>query len=425
MSSFSADFAKDLSAGFTEQAAATQRDRLAAFLTIALAIFALYTIGRFGIDQIRPPGMVPNDYENFHHALARLNAHEPIYRPNDASPFKYSPTFLLIFGATLGQLEFHRAWVLACAISAFAFAWAARWLWVNGIELGRLSQGKLAALLAAFGVFHWHGYIEHYSYGQGDALILSAFVAAAAFAEHELLSALLLALILITKPQAAILLSYFLMTRRWRVLGWSALLTIGLLLAPALSWGWQSLSAMFGQWGQCLQNQSLEFLTGNLNQSLAATVARLSGKRELVVPLTTAMVGTAAALSALFAAALPELSRLGPRGRAWLVAFTLLLYSLSSPLSWRWNTFLWLPIGVLAASDALLKHSKPTRFLLVAFALNGILLQTTVAHWLGIREIDELSRIGLYTLGNALLFLATTWSMLSKLSSREPFSEDS
>ena len=74
------------------------------------------------------------------------------------------------------------------------------------------------------------------------------------------------------------------------------------------------------------------------------------------------------------------------------------------------------PLRCAIACDALRGLNSPratraARVLLTLFALNGILLQALVAHALGIREVDELSFLGAYFLGNGLLFGATLLSL--------------
>ncbi|MBI3558116.1 MAG: DUF2029 domain-containing protein [Deltaproteobacteria bacterium] len=386
------------------------------WLAIVLAVFVLYTIGRFGIDQIRPPGLIPNDYMNFHHASDRLAAHEQIYQAGDASPFKYSPTFLLFFRYTFDLLPRTVAWAVWCTISIAGFAWATYWLWLAAGLTYRLPRRVFLALVVAAGICGWHGYIEHFSYGQGDMILYALFIAAVAATPKlsgDLLSGALMSLLLIAKPQAGILLAYFLVCRRWRMLAATGAGTFALLLAPALGWGFARQIQLFGEWWVVLSQQSTEFLTGNLNQSVAATAARWLGNRALVGCLTTLAVASGALAAVVLTLAWPRAAFAAPRNHARMTLTTLLMYAVVSPLSWRWFTFLWLPAGVALAVDALAVRPRPRLqlALLVAFALTGTLLQTFVAHALGIAEVDDLSRLGFYTLGNCLLFTTACLSL--------------
>ena len=389
------------------------------WLAVVLAIFVLYTIGRFGIDQIRPPGLIPHDYMNFHHASDRLAAGIPIYQSEDDSPFKYSPTFLVFFKNTFDLLPPSLAWILWCAISIAGFAWGTYWLWLTAGLTFRVPRRLLITLMVGAGICAWHGYIEHFSYGQGDMILFALFIGAVAtmpVISGDALAAGLMALLLIAKPQAGILLAYFLVCRRWRMLAFTAAGALILLVLPALGWGMARQNLLFSQWWVVLSQQSIEFLKGNLNQSVAATVARGLSERSLVQPLTMLAVATGA-LSALGVSWVwPHAATASPRNHARMAVTTLLLYAVVSPLSWRWFTFLWLPAGVLIAVDALTLRPRPRLqlTLLALFAACGLLLQTFIAHALGIQEVDELSRIGFYTLGNCLLFTASCLTLYSQ-----------
>lgn len=377
---------------------------LATRLTLVLAVFALYTLYRFGIDQVLPPRLIPGDYANMHRAAERFQAGELFYRPEDTSPYKYSPTFLVAFTHTLHQFPRIVAWFFWCVASTAWYIGATRWLWLATPELGKLGGRALTGLMLAFGIFHWHGYIEHFSYGQADMFVFGAFIAAAAVSRDWLSSAIMSAL-LITKPQSAILLSYFLIAGRYRMLGLTAAMTMALLIAPAAAWGFPRLLEVFGQWKHCLANQDVPFLTGNHNQTLASSIARWSGHREIVGKLSTAIVALAAAAVVTIAARRPRFDK------QKLAIFTMMLYALVTPLSWRWLTFIWLPIGVICAARAWLNRDRLELTLLGLFAVLGTLLQKHIAAAIGIAEVDDLSFLGFYTMGNLILFICATRAM--------------
>lgn len=390
-------------------------------MTIALAILALYSFGRFGIDQIRPPGLIPNDYIIFHRASERLASGIQVYQADDPSPFKYSPAFILLFSETLGRLPPSMGWYVWCLISILGFTWGTHWLWTYATgrqneKFGgkKLSRASLAMIAAAFTVASWHGYIEYFSYGQGDMIIFGLFIAAVA-APADWIAALAMSAALAMKPQSGILLAAFLVTRRFRMLGWTGLLTTLALFFPAIFWGWERLAALFQAWGQVLARQDATFMTGNLNQSLAATMARLTSSQPAVHVLTTLIVAVAGVASALLAAFRPwRTDRIQPRNPALLITLALTMYSIASPLSWRWLTFYWLPCGFVLAMEFRKTRDRPALALLLLFVLNGLFIQKLIASAFGITEVDELSRIGLYTLGNLLLSLAAVRLALGK-----------
>jgi hypothetical protein len=257
-------------------------------------------------------------------------------------------------------------------------------------------------------VFGWHGYLEHFSYGQCDFIMFSLFILAAlAIDENEsnrahFLAATLMSLALLTKPQTGLLLSYFLVTRRYKFLIFTAFTTLALLFLPAIGWGVDQQLSLFSQWKVSLiQQQTSEFLTGNLNQTLAAALARLAGHREIVQPLTWIFIVLAGPLFIHFCRG----AGVSRKSRTRMICATLMFYCVVTPLSWRWLTFIWIPVFFILATDAIRSSkSKVLRYPLAIFILVGILLQTAVAHFFGISEVDNLSRDGLYCFANCLLF---------------------
>ncbi|MEW6058163.1 MAG: glycosyltransferase family 87 protein [Bdellovibrionota bacterium] len=400
------------------------------WLRFGLLVLAIYTVIRFGILGVQPPGKIPTDLLNFYVGVDRLNAGELVYQPKDWSPFKYSPTFLVLFSWTFYLLGQKLGWLMWCALSVLGFAWMADWLWRNAFpeqwenratpKGHRLKGWQLSLLISAFFVFGWHGFIEHFSYGQGDFLIFTAFLGSVALVEkrrNDAIAALVLSVCLITKPQSAILLSYFFIRRKWTLLLSIGVCTVALLFSPALAWGWPRLLELFSQWQFILQSQSADFLTGNLNQNLAASLARLFNEREAVKFLSPMFLGLGAISMMVLTWFWKTPSTMAPQAVCRLVCVVLMFYSLVSPLSWRWSTFIWIPVGVICSVDAIvsrkrdaLRDRRSSVVLLVLlgfFALNGLLIQKIIAHRLGIQEVDDLSRVGLYCLGNILLFAAS------------------
>jgi hypothetical protein len=119
--------------------------------------------------------------------------------------------------------------------------------------------------------------------------------------------------------------------------------------------------------------------------------------------LSKALVGAGAAAVCWLAWRQPRWLR---ASTARLACLTLIFYATVTPLSWRWFTFIWMPVAFVASADALARRDRFAATLLAAFFLNVTLLQAVVARALGIPEVDELSFIGLYCLGNILLLLA-------------------
>jgi len=403
------------------------------FIGIFLFFLVFYSVYRFGYSSIKPPGMIPNDYACFHRMAVRLKANEPIYRPTDASPFKYSPGFAFLFRHSFGAVEEKPSWQLWCAASAFFLSLGIFWFWCRGLigllpgTVKRVSRPKFLIALGIATMCGWHGFIEHYSYGQTDAILVSFYFGAVAFSlrrKTEPLSALLLALILLTKIQMGVLLAPFLLRRQWRLLAMAGAFLIFVTALPAASWGMPQFKEYFIHWMQTLGAQDSIFLTGNLNQSVASSIARLSSNRHWVGPLGIVNIGLGFIwFTAIALRQKRQWVRIkNPEAIIRLALATLMAYAILSPLSWRWLTFIWIPTGAILFSDAfggLRASSKRAtaafRTLLVLFTLNGLLLQKFIAHFLGVQEVDELSWASLYCLGNILLFGASVISARDRL----------
>lgn len=383
------------------------------WLHLLLLVLVIYCTTRFGFLAVRPPGMIPNDYAVYHDTCTRWHEGKLIYNPQDPSPFKYSPAFLVGFCATVYKIGKEPSWPLFAGISIalFAVAMSALLKWAFG---GIPPARRLLPVLLPSVVFGWHGLLEQFSYGQIDFLMFVLFVAAALAAERKQLqplAALFMSLVLITKPQMAIWLGYFLLVGNWRVLGMTVGATLLLLVAPVLVFGRAGFIDVLAQWKHGLSEQSVEFMTGNHNQGLGAVMARLSGSKANVFAYTNLFlaVGTTATV------VLTSLLRKGPAlthpRRARAFCWITLLYLLLCPISWRWVTFVWMPIGAIVALDTLQSRKPLALGALGGFVLCGIVLQRIVANSLGIHEVDELSWAGLYAAASFFLLVASTANM--------------
>lgn len=390
-------------------------------LVAALILYCLYTIVRFGIIAGHAPGIIPTDFTVSLQACHRFLRGQWWYQHDDSSPFKYSPSFLLIFYATFFQLEKHWAWASWVALSIGSFTYVSYELTRKALQATAISSKKLIVLLAAGALFGFHGYLEHFSYGQADYLILSAFLGAAVLAMQKRawaqnLAAFAMALALITKPPAALLLAYFFMQRQWALLLRIGVAATALMFFPVLGWGWERQKYLLDQWKYCIvMQQTPEFLVGTLNQNPAAVLARLTDRASSMLAWSWVLL-TIAGVSVLAATAkhrFATTSRLSAR----LACIVVMLYCLVTPLSWRWLTFVWTPVFLIVGADALKRSASLwLRVPLVMFALVGVLLQSAVARALGIKEPDVLSHVGLYFFENLMLF----WAAIAAYSMSTP-----
>ena len=358
---------------------------------------------------------LPGDFQVYWLAAKRWVEGSPIYLPSDPSPFKYSPSFAIFFQTTFFQLNPRLAAALWNVASVLAYLGSLGFLGIrllNRVERpGRIALGMLAGIALS-----WHGFLETLSYGQADLFLGSAWV----FMMATFLSApsgwiarsLLVACILAVKPQFLIALVPLVLVLGKRELLAAALCTAALYLAPAVTIGPQALIHQIQAWIDCLRvQQDSAFLAANINQSAASVLARWLGRPEWVGVLGALGVlgfwlgfGKSATRSGLHrrTGTLP--------GDAALGFFSLALagYLLFSPLSWRWLTFLWVPL-----CTSVLALGAPMRTL-APWAGLALLTQSRVSQWvgqwlnewLGLSEPDAISRWGVPCAASAALFWA-------------------
>jgi hypothetical protein len=270
------------------------------WLVLLLAVLAVYCTTPFGFLAVRPPGMIPNDYAVYHDTCTRLEQGKVVYNPSDPSPYKYSPTYLLAFCSTQHKLGKANAWPVFAGVSIVLFC-AAMYLLMSWAFGGIPRPRRLLPVLVPAVVFGWHGLLEQFSYGQIDFILFAMFAMAAIVAEQKRaapLAALLMSLVLLTKPQMAIWMAYVLLVGNWRVIALRAAIFSFLFALPVVAWGPAKVFALLTEWKSVLDQQSVEFMTGNHNQGLGAVVARLTGHKPLVFAFTKLffVLGTAGTL---------------------------------------------------------------------------------------------------------------------------------
>lgn len=393
---------------------------------LALSVFfagvALSLSLRFGLFwYLEPASRIPGDFQVYWVAAERLSAGLPIYQPTDTSPFKYSPTFAYLFRWCLFSLNQKLAAAVWMAASVLAFFGA---LLVLGSRLvaraGNPGQLVGAAVVAI--ALSWHAILETLSYGQvdlslGAALVVILLPATGGQRDRsngsKALRALLWGLILMVKPHLALVLASACVAFGWREGLRAAIATSAFLVLPALWLGPARLMALFGEWWNCLRvQQDAAFMTGNINQSLAAVLTRLMDRPQEFGALSALAVLAYLALISLFRPVLRR--RWGARGgispetKLALLACGLCGHLVFSPLSWRWGVFLWIPIVAIVAS---LQRSplKLLPWLVLATACVG-----PIASWLGLGRDDQVSFLGL----SCWASLALLWPLLAALGNR-------
>jgi hypothetical protein len=266
-----------------------------------------------------------NDFQVFHTAGARALHGESLYRAEDGRfPFKYAPVVGLLL-APVGALPLRAAkaaWVLASALAVFLFL----------REAARLAapvptQSLHWATLLLLSPYVWH----LFSLGQIDGFLLAAMALSERWAvRHPVLSGVLWALAVLTKPPYLVFLVVALLAREWRRLlalgGWLLALT-GVALPV---WGPSALQS----WWTLLGESTPDLLCSPQNQSLWALGCRYA-PFGMAGTLVTVGVGTLALAGVAAWAALG--APLGARATGTSAA--LAATALVSPLGW-WTNFI-------------------------------------------------------------------------------------
>ncbi len=390
------------------------------FLFFIAALFSWLCV-RFGpLWYLNPSSKIPGDFNVYWTASERFLQHQPIYRPEDPSPFKYSPTFLSIFYVTFFQipLRFSAALWMTLSIASIALPFM-----TLGIMVSRLvkTQGRSLWIIAIAILISWRGFIETLSYGQADLFLTSAFLFWAFSILYSPLQrqkspstnfwitrAWIPALTLMIKPHFLLAFIPVFFLRPFREVFIYGVITVLAYLIPVFWIGPNRLLHLFGEWIKCLvQQQGPDFMSGNLNQSLAATLARLTGRIEWVGALSFILILGYLISTLIFLRRRRDALSIGDSRTTWLaLAFGLSGYLLFSPLSWRWSIFNWVPvIGVLTIEG----RARPY---LITWAFIALCTHGFIGKHLEILHVDAVSFAGLYCGASLVLWIAVFASVL-------------
>ena len=395
------------------------RSQMSHHQIILILIFlnlACYLAYRFGIVWYKVAELSgPNHFGDFGVywlAAERLAQGAPIYLPTDSSPFKYSPTFAYIFRYSFFLLEKKASaiiWILASigVYSGATFQLASR-------LLATYKNKNQILFIIIIGIFlSWRGLFESLSYLQIDLLLGAAIVwittsAIPTLGAHPkcpiFLRTLIWSLVLSVKPQMGIILLPAIFAFGIHEGLGIALATLFTYWAPSLWIGTESLFSLLHQWITCLRiQQDSAFMTSGLNQTAAAVIARLLHQTHAVGLLEIfCLTGYLLTVGWL---AFPTIHRgihyeKSQKIRLLWLAFGMSGYLVFCPLSWRWLTFLWVPIVAIIAA----LQTKPSRFTL-AWLVLATLTKNGVANLFGLTAADGASQIGLYMWASTALFL--------------------
>lgn len=339
------------------------------------------------------------DFEVYWRAGVRAAAAEPLYRPSDADyQFKYFPGFAAL-AIPLGALPLATARAAWFAVSAVALV-ALLPLSVALLPDRRQPRWLLITiLLVGLGKY----YAEDLVLGQINILV--ALVATAALlAFHrgrEAVAGLLVALAVVLKPYALILVPWIAARRKWRSV---AAVTVGLAFAlalPALAYGVDATVDLHRDWWRTVSATTESLLLHSDNVSLAS----LWAKRLGIGSAATALAAVSA-IAMLAAAAFVFLRRRDVAMPDGLEAGLLLaLTPLVSPQGWDYVLLLSTVALVYVAND----YDRLPRALRLLTIAAVAVIGLSLYDLLGRRLLYTLLDFSAITIGMVVLIGALVW----------------
>ncbi|RZA08165.1 MAG: DUF2029 domain-containing protein [Proteobacteria bacterium] len=383
------------------------------YQSVCGAILLLITLilgYRFGIAWfLNPDARIPQDWHVYWAAAERLIAGENIYQPQDALPFKYSPTFAYFFRYSFFLLPEKMAAALWMLLSVFSFFGALAYASSTLLPFVKNPRRYCYFLIVAI-ILAWKGVLETLSFGQIDLFILAAYLVIGGSAwsphhaksGHRALRICLWVAILTAKP-------HFLFV--WGITLFISPIVEAMMLAvavlasyalPILWLGPASLNLQFRQWWNCLvEQQDASFMITNFNQSLSATMGRLAERADLVKHLGLGLLAAFGLFLLWLFSRLPRRALIAgiasQRARLLWWGFGLSSFLVFSPLSWRWLIAGWPPLVAIAAGETRLRYLAP-------WMLFTLFTQSALVGPLGFLKIDGPSYYGLFCFGSLALW---------------------
>lgn len=302
------------------------------------------------------------DFEVYRTAGIRALHAEPLYRPDDGHyQFKYLPAYAFAMApfAVVDDQVARLAWFALSFGLLCAFVRAS----ARAVPERRLTDGALITLaILLAGKFYGHELVL----GQSNILLATVLLAALLASEAGMTrtAGVLLALGVIVKPYALLLLPWL-----WLVAGIPAVLSAvvtlaAALLLPALAYGWSGNLDQMAAWYGTVTRTTGPLLLATDNVSFAALWAKWIGVGSAAETLTIITSAAAAAMAVLIVA-----RRRGVREPAYLeFGVLMLLVPLLSPQGWDYVLLMATP-AFLVVVDRWRETTVPWRALTVlAFA---------------------------------------------------------
>jgi len=315
------------------------------------------------------------DFAVYYRAGERVWRAQPLYQERDGHyMFKYLPASALIVSPISAlPLEAAKAtWfllTLAAAVMSFRmsrelagvhdawYAWAVPAVilgkyFLREFRLGQINILVMAIMLVAIGA------LAHGDRGRRRDLVAGAAAGIAAA----------------LKPYAALLIAYFIVTRRWRVAAVAAATVATAIAAPSLLYGIRGNIELLGAWIHTLSASTPGELVNNDNVSMLALSMKWAPARPYGLMIAAVLLG---ALAIVLAAAIVR----GRERRDAVVlegAMVLTLIPLVSPMGWDYNFVLALLAVTLVVVDFRVFPRVARWVLAINFAIIGLVVYDVV-----------------------------------------------
>jgi hypothetical protein len=296
-------------------------------------------------------GWINKDMTDFgvcYKAGQRILNEETLYRITDGHlQYKYAPVSALLYGI-LGLLPYGGAkvvWFYGQVLCLFACLWIAYRTLPKCEKSPWFIFGFGFAVLAKF-------IGREFVLGQVNLLILLLLMGTlwSFLKNKDVWAGVLMAVSLFFKPYAVVLLPYFLLKKRPRVLA-AGLVALGAgIVAPAAFFGWQGNLAVHREWVTTLSMSTPGLLAVGDNASIYAFFSKeLGGSSRPAVKIL--FFASIALLAGILIWIIARSRRIKERPEFLELAFLFVLIPFLSPLGWYYNYLYSLPAVVLLLND--------------------------------------------------------------------------
>jgi hypothetical protein len=308
---------------------------------------------------------------------SRILQGETLYRISDGHlQFKYAPVSALIY-APLALLPYEAAkaiWYILELCLLFATFWISYKLLPSRLKGPVFVLGLSFLILLKF-------IGREIELGQVNILIIFILTAmlAAELKKHDTTAGILWAISLFFKPYALILLPYFILRKRLKLIAVGSFILILGLALPIAYFGFQGNIIVLKEWISTLSKSTPGLLAVGDNASLYALIWKtLPGHHETLIQIIWIICGLIAAGALLWMMRRARL-QVSHAPEVLDVAFLFVLIPLFSPLGWYYN-YLYSTLAVVLLMNNLSKFPGVWKIVLIA---DVIMIGATLRETLG------------------------------------------